>query len=299
MKKNILFSIIFSLTSLVFAQKIGILNGPSSIPCVYLMENSNYEFEKFASAQNELPSLVKGEIDIGFLPPNVAAKVFNSNKKSLVCLGIAGNGNLFLMTKDSSAKSIFGLNGKTIFCAGFGATPEYIMKYLLKKNSVNAELDFSIPNAEIAPSLIAGKIEYALIPEPFATVSQTKGENVIRALNISEIFKESERTDFPMTLLVVNANYVKKHKKEIKKFISDYEKASKWTLKNKEEIGKLVEKYEFGLKSQIVSKSIENASYVWIPAKKGKSSIEKLLSIFLENSSESIGGKLPDNDFYY
>jgi len=304
MKKSILLTSIFLLSTSLFAQKIGVLNGPSGLTCAKLMEevenkNAKYEFEKFASAQNELPKLIKGEIDIGFLPPNAAAKVYNSNKGALLCLGIAGNGNLYLMTKDESIKSIKDLNEKTISCAGQGATPEYMMKYLMKKNEINAQLDFSTPNPQIATALIEGKFDYALVPEPFATVSQSKDSDVIRAINISEEFKSIEKTDFPMTLLVVNANYAKKHKKEIKKFISDFEKASSWTISNPQEAGKLVEKYELGLKAPIATKAIPNASYTWKKAKEGKVEIEKLLSIFLENSPESIGGKLPDEKFYY
>lgn len=308
MKKSILLTSLFLLSTSLFAQTIGVLNGPSGLTCAKLMENveqksAKYSFEKFASAQTELPKLIKGEIDIGFLPPNAAAKVYNANKGALLCLGIAGNGNLYLMTKDESVKSIKDLDGKTISCAGQGATPEYMMKFLMKKNEINAKLDFSTPNPQIATALIEGKFDYALVPEPFATVSETTAlktdSSVIRALNISDEFKKIEKTDFPMTLLVVNANYAKKHKKEIKKFIADFEKASDWTIKNPSDAGKLVEKYELGLKAPIATKAIPNAAYTWKTAKDGKAEIEKLLSIFLENSPESIGEKLPDEKFYY
>ncbi len=292
-----------SFVSALFAQKVGVLNGPSGIPCAYLMEetekgNAKYEFEKFASAQTELPKIMKGEIDIGFLPPNAAAKVYNSSKGAVLCLGIAGSGNLFLLTKDQAVKSVKDVDGKTISCAGQGATPEYMMKYLMKKNSVNATLDFSTPNPDIAAALIEGKFDYALVPEPFATVAQTKDPEISR-ISISEEFKTLEGSDFPMTLLVVNANYTKKHKKEIKRFMADFEKASEWTIKNPAESGKLVEKHNLGLKAPIAAKAIPNAAYTWKKAGKGKSEIEKLLGIFLENSPEAIGGKLPDGKFYY
>jgi NitT/TauT family transport system substrate-binding protein len=213
-------------------------------------------------------------------------------------LGIAGNGNLFLLTKDQAVKSVKDVDGKTISCAGQGATPEYMMKYLMKKNSVNATLDFSTPNPDIAAALIEGKFDYALVPEPFATVAQTKDPE-IRRISISEEFKAIEGSDFPMTLLVVNANYAKKHKKEIKRFMADFEKASEWTIKNPAESGKLVEKHNLGLKAPVAAKAIPNAAYTWKKAGKGKSEIEKLLGIFLENSPEAIGGKLPDGKFYY
>lgn len=285
----------------VFAQKVGVLNGPSGIPCAYLMEKStDYTFETFASAQTELPKLINGEIDIGFLPPNAAAKVFTKNKKALLCLGVTGMGNIYLISKDSSINTVSDLEGKTVSCAGQGATPEYMLRFLLEQNNVkNVELDFSIPNAEIAPSLISGKIKYALVPEPFASVAQMKSSDVKINLDIQKEFYKVKKTDFPMTLLVVNAKYAKKHKKEIAKFINDISEAIKWTVANPVEAGVLVEKNGLGLKADVASAAIPNANYVWMDAKKSRVQIEKLLQLFLDFDKSSVGGKLPDKSFYY
>lgn len=301
MKKILSTLALLLVTASVFAQKIGVLNGPSGIPCAYLMENSKkYEFETFASAQAELPKLIKGEIDIGFLPPNAAAKVYNSSKGAVIALGIAGNGNLFVISKDDSVKSLADLAGKTVACAGQGATPEYMMNFLLAKNGVSGvTLDFSTPNPNIAAAVIEGKFDYAVVPEPFATVAEKKSADVKRVLNIQEEFAKIEGGDFPMTLLVVNAKYAKKHKKQIKNFLKDFEKASEWTVKNPLEAGKLVEAHNLGLKAPIASAAIPNASYTWKPAKSGKADIEKLLKIFMDFAPESVGGKLPAEEFYW
>ncbi len=301
MKKTVLISILFLTGILTFAQKIGVLNGPSGIPCAYLMENSKgLEFENFASAQMELPKLIKGEIDIGFLPPNAAAKVYTANKGAVIALGIAGNGNLYLITSDSSIKSLSDLSGKTVACAGQGATPEYMMRYLFEKKGIkDVTLDFSTPNPEIAAAVIGGKFTCGLVPEPFATVAQTKSKDIQRAVTIQDDFKALTGNTFPMTLLVVNAKYAKSHKKQIAKFIKEYEKASKWTVKNPEKAGQLVEKHNLGLKAPVAAKAIPNAAYTWQSAKSGKNQIEDLLNIFLSFAPESIGGKLPDQGFYY
>lgn len=303
MKRIVLSLLLIFSAAAAFSQRVGVLNGPSGIPCAYLMENTasgknRLEFENFASAQTELPKLVKGEIDIGFLPPNAAAKIYNSSNGAVVCLGVAGNGNLFLMTRDPKIGKISDLDGKTISCAGQGATPEYMMKFLLSKNSASAELDFSTPNAEIAAALIGGKFDYALVPEPFATVAQSKDSSVVRALDISAEFRKTENSDFPMTLLVVNSKYAEKHPKEVRNFVKLYKKASGWTVKNPKDAGALAEKHSLGLKAQVAAKAIENAAFVWKESKKSRAEIERLLSIFLENAPESIGGKLPEGGFY-
>lgn len=338
--------------------RAGVLNGPSGIPCAYLIENKdtfgikNLTFENFTSAQTELPKLLKGEIDIGFLPPNAAAKVFNAGNGAVVCLGITGNGNLFVISKKSGVHALESLRGKTVQCAGQGATPEYMLKYLLSKQNIpvnlNSQLprdskdlklsndskiaetsgnsqisrnsqaqrdlqysknlsksenavtlDFSIPNANIAAALISDKIEYALVPEPFATVAETKSPDVKRVLDIQQLFAHQNGGSYPMTLLVANAKFAKANKSTVEKFIQAYKQAFEWTVKNPSHAGALAEKNNLGLNAKIVEKAIPNAAFTWKSATDGRTEIESLLSIFLENAPESVGGKLPADEFYF
>lgn len=293
--------------------RLGILNGPSGIPCAYLIENKdklsvqNLSFETFASAQTELPKLLKGEIDVGFLPPNVAAKVFTAGNGAVVALGVAGNGNLYLISKDSSYSSLADLKNKTVVCAGQGATPEYIFKYILAANAIpfgeeadSVHLDFSVPNASIAPAVIAGKAEYALVPEPFATVAVMKSSSVRRIENIQSIFSElNGGATFPMTLLVARADFADTNRAVLERLIEEYKLASQWTVKNPEKAGLLVEKHNLGLQRAVAAKSIATASYTWKDASHARPEIESLLRLFLQYAPESVGGTLPSETFYF
>lgn len=279
--------------SCLSAQTIAVLNGPSAIPCAYLMEEKpEYNYLSCASAQIALPKLIKGEADIGFLPPNLAAKVYTDNKGALLCLGICGNGNLFLITKNQDFTDLSQLEGKTIACAGQGATPEYVMNYILNKKGIkDVTLDFSTPNAQIAAMVLSGKFEYALAPEPFASVAKEK-DSAVKLVSISKEFSAvTGGSDFPMTLLVVNKKYAENHKREISKFINQYEKAVKRTVKTPWEAAELSEKHELGLKAVVAQKAIPNCAFTWIPAKKSKAEIEMLLKLFNQ--------PLPDAGFYY
>ena len=80
--------------------RIGLLNGPTCVPAAYLMENkkslstegaeAELTYEKFADPQALLPKMIKKEIDIGFMPANVAAKVYNPGNKSIICCAVVG-----------------------------------------------------------------------------------------------------------------------------------------------------------------------------------------------------------------
>ena len=174
---------------------VGILNGPSCIPISFMMEEnststkSKYVFEKFANPQAVLPKMVKNEIDIAFMPLNVAAKAYNLSEK-IKCVAICGNGNLSLVTKDENIKQFSDIKDKEVFVAGQGSTPEYMFLYLLNQNGIKANLNFSVPTANIPSYLIENQIDYAVLPEPFATIATIKDSNLKKAIDLQEEFKK-------------------------------------------------------------------------------------------------------------
>ena len=320
--KKIFFSLVagFALCTGLFAaeaQKIrlGVLNGPSCIPAGYLLnqtapvKGAELSFEKFADPQALLPKMLKGEVDIGFLPANVAAKVYNSSNGAILVCAITGNGNLSLITTDTSVKQLADLKGKTVAVAGQGATPEYMFRYLLEKNGLATDtaegvtLDFSIPTAQIAAQLISGKIAYAVVPEPFATVATSKSDKVIAAIDFQAEYEyfEGKAKIYPLTVMVVTKAFAKDNAKLLKSFLSAYETSYKNTIKNPKQAGELSEKFELGLAAPIVTASIPKANYIYIASSSGKAQpkIEELLNIFLAFEPASIGGKLPDAGFYF
>ena len=53
-----------------------------------------------------------------------------------------------------------------------------------------------------------------------------------------------------------------------------------------------------GICKKVVKKSIPKSNFVYVSAENSIKEIEDVLKVFLKNNSESIGGKLPDKDFY-
>jgi len=310
--KKLVSAVILSLVlGFVFAQhtepkiRVGVLNGPSSIPAAWLMENySEADFSKFADPQALLPKLIKKEIDVGFLPVNIAAKVYNSTNGTIICAGVTGKGNLSVISK-KDIKRFSDLEDKTIYVAGQGATPEYMFTYLLEQNGFkigkNVFLDFSIPTAQLPANIISDKIEFAVVPEPFATIAMSKSKEVKRVLDLQDEYKVFSITNenYPLTVMVVRKAYAKENPEMLATFLENYAKASSWTVVNPKAAGQLVEKYDLGMGAAVVTKAIPVSNYEFTQAKDAEETIEALLKIFLEYSNDSIGGKLPGKDFYY
>ncbi len=319
MKQKIFVSLVISLISLkLFAQasqvRVGLLNGPTCVPAAYLMENeksisgAELTYEKFADPQALLPKMIKKEIDIGFMPANVAAKVYNSGNKSIICCAVVGLGNLALITTDENIHRFTDLKLKTVNVAGQGATPEYMFRYLIKENGMTSSgdlpdviLDFSIPTAQIAAQLISGKIQYAVVPEPFATIAKSKSDKVRTALDFQQEYLEltGEKNIYPLSVMVVRADFAKENPQLLMDFLAKYDLAVNWTISNPAASGNLTQKHNLGLAADIVEKAIPLSNYTFIPAASAKKDLEKLLNLFLDNDKSSIGGKLPEEGFYY
>jgi len=282
--------------------RVAALNGPSAVGMAYLFENHpdlggvESVFENAGAADVFLPKIIKGEYDIGILPPNAAAKVYNAQKGKILLAGVCGNGMLTVITRDSSINTMKDLNGKTVYVAGQGATPEYMMRYLADKAGINVTLDFSIPTAELAAAIASGKIDTACVPEPFATVACMNSSDVRRAIDIQ---KEWGTDNYPMTVIVVRAEFAQKYPETVRAFLAAYKDSIAWTNAHPLDAGKLVEKHTLGLKAGIVAKSVPYANFTFATAAEARPQVENLLNVFLSFAPQAIGGKLPDDGFYF
>ena len=291
---------------------MAVLNGPSGMCFAWLFENvqqvnnTAVSYEVCASPDVLIPKMIKGEIDIGILPPNAAAKIYAKQPESIVLAAVSGLGMLSLVTTDKTIKSLENLKSKTVFVAGQGSTPEYVFRAILEKNGYDTgdgkdsiQLDFSIPASEMAAAIASGKIECAVMPEPFSTVAVSKG-NCYRALDLQDLWKESFGKDtFPMTAVVVRKEFAAKYPKTVHALLCEAKKAILWTQQYPKQAAVLVEKHTLGLKTPVAEKSIPNCAFSYISAKEARPLIEELLNVFLDYAPESVGGKLPDDSFYF
>ena len=290
---------------------VGVIIGPSGMGMSKIMadpqsvQGLSVSFEKMGSIDALIPKLINGDIDVGILPPNIAAKLYNKAPKTIAVAAIVGNAMLSLITTDETIKSIKDLAGKTVYVAGQGSTPEYALRTIIAKSGVPANaitLNYSIPYQEIASAIASGTIQYALVPEPFATVAIMKASStnqVRRAFALRDVWKAYELgDDFPMTLCVVRKSYAEKNSAAVRRFLAAYRESVSWTVAHPDDAGTIIEKTGLGLKASVAARSIPACNFTWIEPPAAKTPIESLLSVFLTYAPESIGGKLPDEGFY-
>ncbi|MDR3247233.1 MAG: ABC transporter substrate-binding protein [Treponema sp.] len=285
------------------------LRGPSGVGMIRLFEyppaipGTSVTLEALAQADLMVAKFVSGEAKIGILPPNVAAKIASTGKK-LQIAAVTGTGMISLISGESAVRRIEDLKGRSIGVAGQGATPDYVFRKILLNKGLNPDtdvtLDFSLAYPEIAQSLIAGRISLALLPEPFATMARSGNPNLQVIGNIEDEWVAAGGSgNFPMTVLVVDADYAASRPQVISGVLADLKTSIEWVVANPAEAGVLVEKHDLGLRAPVVAAAVPRSNYVFISAMAAKPALESLYRAFLEFAPQSIGGALPPDSFYW
>jgi NitT/TauT family transport system substrate-binding protein len=104
--------------------------------------------------------------------------------------------------------------------------------------------------------------------------------------------------NYPMTVLVVDADYAKAESANIRVILNALKASIEWVVANPAEAGALVEKHDLGLRAPVVTAAIPRSNYVFIPAREARPALEALYGTFLQFSPASIGGGLPTDSFY-
>jgi NitT/TauT family transport system substrate-binding protein len=284
------------------------IKGPSGVGMIRLFEEPpqspgiTINVEALAQADLMAARFISGDAQVGILPANVAAKIAASGKPLQVA-AVLGTGMLSLLTADPGVRRIEDLKGKSVEVAGQGATPDYVFRRILRAKGLNPDKDLTLGYAlaypEIAQSLIAGRISTALLPEPFATMARSGKASLRTVSDIqAEWVKAGGTGNYPMTVLVVDANFAASRPSVIQVILDAVKTSIAWVLTNPAEAGDLVEKHQLGLRASVVKAAIPRSNYVFIPALEARPALESLFTAFLEFSPVSIGGVLPGDNFY-
>jgi len=284
------------------------LKGPSGVGMLKLFDQGPeigglpLRVTALPSADLMVAKFVSGEAELGILPPNVAAKLYSAGRPLRIA-AVVGQGMLRLLTSDPSIRTLGDLKGKTVEVAGQGATPDFVFRRILASQGFDLQKDiqlgYSLAYPETAQMLIAGRIPTALLPEPFATMA-LMGRPSLRVVGDiqDEWVKAGGKENYPMTVLVVTADFAQKHPQDLRTLLEAYRNSLDWVKAHPTEAGALAQKYDLGLPPPVVAQSIPKGAYVFLSAQQARPSLEALYQAFLDFSPPSIGGKLPNADFY-
>ena len=284
--------------------RIAALKGPTGMGMVKLADKQNYpnytvSIEASPDALN--PRIISGEVDVAVVPVNLASVLYNKLDGDISVLAVSTLGVLYVVEAGSEVNSVADLAGNTVYATGQGATPEYILNYLLDKNGVagSVEVNYVGEHAALATMLANGSAEIGMLPEPNVTSTLAGNDNLRIALNLTEEWNKVCSTELVQGVVIARKSFVNEHPEAIEQFLREYEKSSTFVNENIDEAAKLIVDAGILGNVEIAKKAIPNCNISFSKGEAMHKAVEGMLTVLFEANPKSIGGKLPDKDFYY
>lgn len=285
------------------------LAGPTGMGMAKLIEDDtngktdyNYEFTVASAPDQVSPEVIKGNYDIAAVPVNLASVLYNKTEGKLQVAGINTLGVLYMLENGSSINSVADLKGKTIYATGQGSNPEYVLRYILTKNNIDPDKDVTIEflaeHTELATKLKNNSVAIGMLPEPQVTAATT-GSEVRIALNLTKEWDKVSEDKLVQGCIIVRKEFADKYPTALAKFLEEYKNSVDFVNNNIDEASALIEKAGIIPKAPVAKKAIPNCNICLITGEEMKSSISQMLKVLFEANAASVGGKLPDDEFYH
>ena len=288
---------------------VACMTGPTGVGMAKLMADSaakqtanNYTFTVATAATEINAKFLKGEINIASVPTNVAATLYNKTQGKVRMLAVNTYGVLSILEKGDTVKSIADLKGKTIYSTGKGQNPEFILKHILTKNNIDPEKDVNInfvSSEDLVQKLISGEAEVALAPEPAATTVMVKNAELRRALSINDEWSKVSDTKLMMGCVIALDSYVAANPEAVAKFLEEYQKSIEFAATNIDEAAKHCATYKITASEAIAKKAIPTCNLCYVVGSDMKTNVNGYLNVLFTADKTSIGGAMPNDDFYY
>ena len=288
------------------------LKGPTTMGMVKLMSDAeagethqDYQVTMYGAADEVVPLLVKGDIDLAAIPANLAANLYNQTEGKVQVAAINTLGVLYVVTTGDDVKSVEDLKGKTVYSTGKGTTPEYVLNYILKENGIDPEKDLTVEYkseaTEVAAALqAADEGAIAVLPQPYVTAAQSQIEGLNVALNLTEEWnKVSTDSDLVTGVLVASTEFIEQNEAAFEEFLKDYQASIEWVNSNTADAAELVANYGIVAKAPLAQKALPACNITYVDGAEMKTKLSGYLQVLFDQNPKAVGGAMPGDDFYY
>ncbi len=282
--------------------RVAALVGPTGMGLAYLPVLSDaYQLDLYTAPDQVTAKIINGEIDIAAVPVNLGSVLYNKTNGGVTAIAVNTLGVLYFVENGDTINTVNDLAGKTVYATGQGSTPQYILEKILADNGLaeNVTVEYIAENSELVAKLIDGSdVKIAFIPEPQVSNACIKNGNIHVALSANDLWMESSDTDIVQGIYLVRSDYLRDHSDEVDRFLSDAAISVNRVLNDENASAIVVERGILGAEP-IAKKAIPNCNIVLISGTEMKDLISDMLKTLFDANPKSVGGKLPEDSFYY
>ena len=299
-----------------------ILSGPMSSvshPLIHIIETDalndvadKVEFKLWKSPDELRAYTLRGGADFIAVPTNVAANLYNKGVE-LKLLNVSVWGILGMITRDKTKKTLKDFVGCEIAMPFRADMPDIVFEEIVKRQGLDPKKDFKLrylsSPIDAMQMLIMRRVDHALLAEPAISIALRKTGSFPLKLVAPDLYRtdmlEKEwgevfkvESKIPEAGMAVIGDMIK-NEHVIKRFNEEYAKSLAWYKANPKEAGEMMVKTIPMLTAEGVADSISYMQLDDVSAKDAQKDLEFFYDVLKSNNPKTIGGKLPDEGFYY
>ena len=292
--------------------RVASLKGPTSLGLLFLMDKADkgettntYEFQMATGADEILPLMVKGDLDIALVPANVASILYHKTEGGVEVIDINTLGVLYMVSGEDGLTNFTDLEGKTIYLTGKGTTPDYVLQYLLTANGMSVEdvtLEYKSEATEVASVLAEDPTAIGLLPQPFVTAACMQNDALKVIFDLNEEWNKVQGEDgssMVTGVTVVRKEFLEENEAAVKAFMEDHKASAEAINADPTTGAALAVEAQIVAKEPIAQKAIPNCNITYMDKADMKQALSGYLEVLFGQDPQSIGGALPESDFYY
>ncbi len=292
--------------------RVASLKGPTSLGLLILMDKANkgetantYEFRMATGADEILPLMVKGDLDIALIPANVASILYHKTQGGVEVIDINTLGVLYMVSGEDGLADFTDLKGRTIYLTGKGTTPDYVLQYLLNANGMSVDdvtLEYKSEATEVASVLAEDPTAIGLLPQPFVTAACMQNDALKVIFDLNEEWNKvqgASGSSMVTGVTVVRKEFLEENEEAVKAFMEEHKASAEAINADPTTGAALAVEAQIVAKEPIAQKAIPDCNITYMDKAEMKQALSGYLDVLFHQDSQSIGGGLPESDFYY
>ena len=290
--------------------RIAGLKGPTTKGLVNLLPmeedgsaSLDYDLQLYGTADEIVPLLTKGELDMAAIPANLAATLYQKTQGGIQVMAVNTLGVLYVVEKGDTVHSVADLKGRTILSTGKGTTPEYVLRYILQQNGIDPDKDVTIEfyseATEVTAQMAVAQDAIAVLPQPYVTSASMQDDTLRVALDLTEEWDKVCDTQLITGVTVVRTEYAQEHPDVVEAFLKDYTASVDAANNDLDGTAALCEEQGVVAKAAIAKAALPNCNIVCVTGDEMQADVAGYLQVLYDADPAAVGGAMPDDAFYW
>ena len=283
--------------------KLSVSASPSSLPAFYIQDNFeslNLDVSIHRSRNMVISRLMQGEVDAALLSTNEAAKLYNRGVE-VQLLGIHNWGLFYLLSTDPDLENWEDLKDRKIYVPDKGGPLDIVFQELAAKNNIDFKTDLKVERGkmrEVAQLMINNMAETAVIREPFVTQTLLNNSESRIVFDLQQEWEKEYDFRIAQSALVVRQEFAEANKELMSELEKSYQTAVKDLKADHTIAAELGQKY-LEVSPEVTLKAYPSLNLDYQNIAEVQEEVAAYFEVLKAYSDQTIGGRLPDEEFYF